>query len=291
VANKLKIPVQKLVHDLTVGLSDQDIMDKYGLDYFQLILVMGKLAERRMISFKRIVTMVRGYLDMGELEKAEVCLKIIKKYFRRIWGVQTMVKRLEHDLLSLKSRREFQQNMDEKSKSLEYLKLKYPGIFLHYAVVSSIKVLDYHLKKIHEKTNIDPTILKLLDTRSRLNIYPKYAHWFANLNLLEAARVWHYISLKLFYQEKIRYFMIRGMMDGDTCDVCMHLDGTRFPVNKVISKEAEQNMTGKILPPIYFPALVNVEDLSMEQKAKVLLENGFYLPPFCENCRCQIIPC
>jgi uncharacterized protein (DUF433 family) len=37
-ANKLKIPVKKLVHDLTIGISDQNIMDKYGLDHRQLIL-------------------------------------------------------------------------------------------------------------------------------------------------------------------------------------------------------------------------------------------------------------
>jgi hypothetical protein len=287
----VKIPVQKLVHDLTVGLSDQNIMDKYCLDYRQLILAMGKLAERRMISFNRIVKMVKGYLDIGELEKAEACLKIIKKYFSGTWCVQAMFKRLEHDLLSLKSRREFQQNMDEKSKSLEYFKLKYPGIFLHSAVVSSIKVLDYHLDKIHEKANIDSTILKMLDTRSRLNIYSNHAHWFANLNLLEATRMWHYITLKLFYQENIRFFMIRGMMDVDTCDVCMHLDGTCLPVIEAILKENEQNMIGKILSVNYFPAVMDVEDLSTDQKAKVLPENGWYLPPFCENCRCQIVPC
>jgi ubiquitin-protein ligase len=57
-----------------------------------------------MISFKRIVFFVRGYLDRGELEKAEVCLMIIKKYFSKIWGVQAIVKKLEQDLVSVKSR-------------------------------------------------------------------------------------------------------------------------------------------------------------------------------------------
>jgi hypothetical protein len=195
-ANKLKISVQKIVHDLTIGLSDQNIMDKHSLDYRQLILAMGKLAERRMISFKRIVFFVRGYLDRGELEKAEVCLKIIKKYFSKIWGVQTMFKGLEHDLLSVKNRTAFQQKMDQKSTSLEHFKLEYPGTFLHPAVVSSVKVLDYYMDKILEKEQVDTKILKLSDAQSRLKIYPKYAHRFAKFDSIEAVRVWHYLSLK-----------------------------------------------------------------------------------------------
>jgi hypothetical protein len=201
-ANKLKISVKKIVHDLTIGISDQNIMDKYGLDHRQLILAMGKLAERRMISFKRIVFFVRGYLDRGELEKAEVCLMIIKKYFSKIWGVQTMFKGLEQDLLSVKSRTAFIQKMDEKSKSLEHFRLEYPGTFLHPAVVSSVKVLDYYTDKILEKEKVDTNILKLLDAQSRLKIYPKYAHRFAKFDPIEATWFWHYISLKLFYQKK-----------------------------------------------------------------------------------------
>jgi hypothetical protein len=85
--------------------------------------------------------------------------------------------------------------------------------------------------------------------------------------------------------------MIRGMMDADTRDVCMHLDGTRLSVIKALLKADEQVKVGKILPVNCFPALMDVEDLSMEHKANVLMENGWYLPPFCENCRCQIFPC
>jgi hypothetical protein len=290
-ANKVKIPVQKLVHDLTIGISDQNIMDKYGLDYRQLILALGKLAERRMISFKRIVYFVRGYLNRRELEKAEVCLIIIKKYFSKIWGVQAIVNGLEQELVLLKSRKAFQQKMNEKSKTLECFKLEYPEIPLHPAVVSSVKVLDYYTDKKREKEKSDPTVLKLLDTWSRLKIYLKYVHRFAELDPINASRVWHYISLKLFHQENIKHFMIRGLMDVDTRDVCMHLDGTRLSVIKVLQKADEQNKAGKVLSLDCLPVLMNIEDLSMEQKAKVLMENDWYLPPFCENCRCQIVPC
>jgi hypothetical protein len=289
--SKIKIPVQKFLEDLNDGqLSDRNVMEKYGLDYRQMVFVLGKLAQTRRISFKKIVFIVREHLDRGELEKAEICLKIIKKYFTGTWGVQAMVKGLEHDLVSLKSRKAFQQTMDEKSKSLEYFKLEYPGIFLHPAVVSSVKVLDYHADKINEKEKIDPAVLKLLDAWSRLKIYTKYVNRFAKLNQIEASRMWHYFSLKLFYQENIRYFMIRGMMDADTRDVCMHLDGTRLSVIDVLLKAAKQHKTGKVLPVNYFPVLMDVEDLSREQKADLLMENGWYLPPFCENCRCQIFP-
>ncbi len=290
--SKIKIPVQKFLEDLNDGqLSDRNVMEKYGLDYRQMVFVLGKLAQTRRISFKKIIFVVREHLDRGELEKAEICIKIIKKYFTGTWGVQAMVKGLEHDLVSLKCRKAFQQTMDEKSKSLEYFKLEYPGISLHPAVVSSVKVLDYHADKMNEKEKIDPAVLKLLDAWSRLKIYTKYVNRFAKLNQIEASHMWHYFSLKLFYQENIRYFMIRGMMDADTRDVCMHLDGTRLSVIDVLLKAAKQHKTGKVLPVNYFPVLMDVEDLSGEQKADLLMENGWYLPPFCENCRCQIFPC
>lgn len=290
--NKVKIPVQKFIEDLNDGLlSDQKVMEKYGLDPRQMVFVLGKLAETRRISFKRVVFVVRKYLDLGELEKAEICLKVVKKYFAGIWGVQTMFKGLEHDLVSLKSRTEFQQKMDEKSKSLERFRLEYPGTPLHPAVVSSVKVLDYYTDKIHEKEKIDPVILKFPDARSRLTIYAEHVHCFAKFDPIGATRFWHYISLKLFYQENIRYFMIRGMMDAATRDICMHLDGTRFSVIEVFLKADEKNKAGKSSPVNCFPALMDIEDLSPEQKSKVLMENGWYLPPFCENCRCQIFPC
>jgi len=290
--NKLKIPVQKFIEDLNAGqLSDWNVMEKYGLDHRQMVFALGKLAEKRRISFKKIVFVIRGYLDTGELEKAESCLTVIKKYFTRTWAVQAIVKKLEHDLILLKRRKEFQQKMNEKSKSLECFKLEYPEIPLHPSVVFSVKVLDYYTDKIREKEKIDPIILKLLDAWSRLKIYPQYVHRFAELDPINASRVWHYISLKLFHQENIKHFMIRGMMDVDTRDVCMHLDGTRLPVIEVLLKAAEQNKAGKVLSLNCLPVLMNIEDLSMEQTARVLMENDWYLPPFCENCRCQIVPC
>jgi hypothetical protein len=286
---KIKIPVQKFIKD--INNDDWNVMGKYGMDHRQMVFVLGKLAERRRISFKKVVFFVKRYLDEGKLEKAEVCLKIIKKYFTGTWGIQTMVKGLEHDLASLKSRKAFQRKMDEKSNSLEWFKLEYTGTSLHPMVVSSVKILDHFTDKLHKKEKKDSTILNLPDVRSRLKIYLKYAHRFATLDPMQAIRGWHYISLQLFYQENIKHFIIRSIMDADTRDVCMHLDGTRLSVIKVLFKMSELTKTGKILPVNYFPAPMDVENLSIEQKAKVLMENGWYLPPFCKNCRCQIFPC
>jgi hypothetical protein len=290
--SKLKIPVPNFIIDLNDDqVSDQNIMKKYGLDHRQLVFVLGKLAETRRISFKRVVFVVRRYLDVGEFEKAEVCLKVIKKYFAGSWGVQAMVRGLEHDLQSLKSRKKFQEKMDKTSKSIEWFKEQYPGVFLHPVVVSSVKVLDYYANKLENEENIDVTILKLLDARLRLSMYPHYDQHFAGYTTIEALRFWHFISLKLFSQEKISHFFIRSIMDPDTRDVCMHLDGTCLSVNEVLIEAVEQNMSGKLLHIEYFPALMDVEELHTEQKTKVLMENGWYLPPFCENCRCQILPC
>lgn len=283
--------MQKFIADLnSAQLSDENVMEKYGLNHLQMVFVMGKLAEKRKINFKRIVLIIRRYIELEELGKAEACLKVLRKYFCRTWGIQAIVRSLELELVSLKSQREFHRKIEKESKSIEWFKSEFPGISLHPAVVFSVKVLDYHFNKMADKEKADNPIYSMLDARRRLKIYPQYLPTFSRYDSIEATWLWHYISLKLFAQEKIKHFVIRGMMDADTRDVCMYLDGTRLSVNTVLLKAIEQNVSGDVLRLNHFPSLMEVEDLSPEQRAGFLLENGWYLPPFCENCRCQIFP-
>ena len=104
--------------------------------------------------------------------------------------------------------------------------------------------------------------------------------------------MWHYISLELFMKKGFDSYIVKGMMDAATCDVCMHIDGTRLPTAEVLAIERELiEKFGKIPPLKKFPSSLSIEDLSAEQRAGALIENGWHLPPFCENCRCQIFPC
>lgn len=291
-ADKQKLPVQKFIEDITSGhFSEQKIMTKYALNFPQLIFVMGKLAERRRISFKRIVAMVRGYLDGNEFEKAEACIRIFQKYFFGIYGVQTILKALEHEFFMLKSHIEFQDKMNEKSISLRTFETEYPDFPLHSSVAASVKVLDHFMEQIGSTEKTSNKVLDHFDAHERLRLYPQHADLFDKRTILEATRLWHQISLYLFHQKSIKYFKIKSMMDVTTRDVCMHLDGVRLPVKQVLLKVIERNKIGRILPLINFPPLVDVENIPAEQKIEILMENEWYLPPFCENCRCQIFPC
>jgi hypothetical protein len=290
-ADKLKIPAKKLAEDLGSGnLSDNYIMKKYGLNFRQLIFAMGKLAERRMISFKRIVAMIRKYLDENELKKAEICIRIVQNCFVGVYGIQTALKGLERDLLKLKSRIEFRKTMDEKSKSLIWFESEYPGVSLHPAIASSVKVLDYFMEKKPGNIKVDTPKITSYDACSRLKLYPDHIDLFNRQSFTGSTRIWHQISLHLFYQRNVKYFTIRAVMDAATRDVCMHLDGTRLPVKPVLLKIFEKNRLAKVPKLIHFPMLIDVENLPTEQKIEVLMNNEWYLPPFCENCRCQIFP-
>ncbi len=288
---KLKIPVQMIVEDLMVrSLSDQDIMEKYGIDYRHLILAMGKLAEKRKIPFKRIIAMVRGFLEKNELRKAEECIRILQKYFIGVYGIQTTINGLERDLLKLKNQLDFQKKMNETPRSLARFESLYPELPVDPAVAFSVKILNC-LDADPCKPTGNRNYSVQCNVDDRLGVYPAHLDLFNRRGFLVSTRLWHQICLKLFYQKNIEYFIIKSVLDPFTRDVCMHLDSTRLPVKPVLLKIIEQNREGKLFFPVPFPSLPEIENLARDKKVEILIKNGWSLPPFCEKCRCQIFPC
>ncbi len=289
--NKPKIPVRELVEDLTGGrLPDAAIMERYGLNHRAFVYVLGKLAKKRKISFKKVVSFIGKYLKEDNVEYAESCLRVIEKYCTEVWGVQTMIKGLEHDLLETKKRLEFKRDMENPSKSLVWFGSEYPDAFLHPAIGSSVSIFEkYAQKTIDEDSGVVATRAPF-DAQSRLKLYSEYVPFFKKYGPAEAVRMWHYISVVLFARHGVENFVVKGRMDAATCDVCMHLDGTRMSVAKVRAAAGEPEKRGLVLPVKPFPVPIDVEGLSKDEKEGVLIQNGWFLPPFCEKCRCQIFP-
>jgi hypothetical protein len=266
-------------------------MEKYSLSSRQFIFVMGKLAENRKISFKRVVSVIRGFLEENDLVSAEESLSVVRKYFGGAWGVQSVVQGLEHELVGAKSRLEFQQDMEKVSGSLSWFEFEFPGAPIHPSVVSSVKLFEKLSRNLIENGSSILGPHSSFDARSRLMIYPSYIHLFEKYEPAEAIRMWHFIAVELFSRRKIASFMIKGMMDAATCDVCMHLDGTVMPTAQVYEAAKARTEPGGVFHSKRFPALVNVEDLSERKRPITLIQSGWHLPPFCENCRCQVFPC
>lgn len=288
---KRDIPVRKVVEDITGGqVTDRAIMSKYGLNHRAFIYILGNLAERRKISFKRVFFHIRKLIEEGNVKLAKSCLHVVEKYYGGVWAVQSMVKGLERELLETKNRLELKRDTGKVSKSLSWFNLEYPGVFIHPSVISSVKVFEKYPDKIICNGNEIVAHQDPFDARSRLRVYCEHIPSFEKYEPLEAVRMWHYISILLFARKGIRHFVIKGMMDAATCDVCMHLDGTRVTTHRVLALAGEPKKRGSVLPDKSFPSLISVEDLSMDEKEDALIRNGWFLPPFCEHCRCQVFP-
>ena len=291
-APKKKIPVRRMVVDITNEiLSDREVMEKYSLNSREFIFVIGKLAEKRMVSFKRVVSVIRGLLEKNEVVAAEESLAVVRNYFGEAWGVQSIVKGLEHELVESKSKLEFQHDMEKVSRSLSWFEYEFPGAPIHQSVVSSVKLFEKLSRILVDNGTSGFGPRSSFDARPRLMLYPPYIHLFERYETGEAIRMWHYLAVELYFKNKVESFMIKGMMDAATCDVCMHLDGTVMPVAEVYEASRARTEPGEVFHGKRYPAVVNVEDLPRDQRPGALIQNGWYLPPFCENCRCQIFPC
>ncbi len=289
---KRKIPVRELFKDIADGrLTDGEIMERYGLNHRAFVYVLGKFAEKRNISFKKVVSFIRNYLDEENVELAESCIHVVEKYCcTGGWGVQAMIKGLERDLQEMKNRLEQKRDMEKTSKSIAWFCSEYHDAFLHPSVVSSVKIVENYADKIIDNETEAVATQAPFDARSRLSLYPEYISIFKKCESAVAVRMWHFMSVLLFARHGVEHFVVKGMMDATTCDVCMHLDGTRMSVEKVLAASGKPKKPGLVLPDKPFPSLISVEGLLKDEKESALIRNNWIFPPFCDKCRCQVFP-
>lgn len=263
-------------------------MRKYELDHRQLVFVFGKLADERHVSFKRMVTAVNGCLRDGELGTAEECLAVVEKYFPKASGVKTLRHRVENAIEKKKNLDEFQRQMQKPSQILKWFKSEYPNVTLHPEIEHMVKVMDIYSRKIN--SHVISRYQHLIEPPKRLAIIAKNNHLFSGLSKHEANRMGHYLMLLALAENGIETFFIVDVMDPITCDVCIRVGFTHLAVKKVRDNIIECVASGDLLPKKLFPSVEDVDNMSPDEKVRVLMDKGWYLPPFCDNCRCQIAP-
>ncbi|MBN2286917.1 MAG: hypothetical protein JXI43_10750 [Tissierellales bacterium] len=286
---KKRINIEEIIRDIKkTKLSDLQMMEKYQLDNKQLVFVLGKLADDKHISFGRMINAVKGYLTGSDIEKAEECFAVIEKYFPKASGVKTLKHIVENAVDKKKSQDEFQRHMQKPSPSLKWFKSEYPRVTLHPEIERMIKVTDIYSDT--SNSHVISIYQHLTETPKRLTMIAKINHLFSGLSKYEANRMWHYIMLVTLAENGIETFFILDVMDSMTCSACERIGFTHFPVKKVRESIIKRLNSNSFLPKKLFPSVEDIDNMPPNEKVRVLMENGWYLPPFCDNCRCQIIP-
>lgn len=284
-----RINIEKIVRDIKKSkLDDLQIMRKYELDHKQLVFVLGKLAAQRHISYRRMVTAVNGCVRNGELGTAEECLAVVGKYFPKASGVKTLRHRVENAIEKKKNVDEFQRQMQKPSRSLKWFKSEYPNVTLHPEIERMVKVMDIYSRTIN--SHVINRYRHLMEPPKRLAIIAKHNHLFSGLSKHEANRMGHNLMLLALAENGIETFFIVDVMDSITCNVCIRMGFTHLAVKKVRDNIIERVASGDLLPKKLFPSVEDVDNTPSNEKVRVLMDNGWYLPPFCDNCRCQIAP-
>lgn len=285
----LRPNIEEIVTDIKKSkLDDLQMMEKYQLDHIQLVFVLGKLAEDKRISFRRMINAVNECLTCGDLGTAEKCLAVIEKNFPKASGVKALRYRVENAVEKKRNQDEYQREIQKPSSSLEWFKSEFPNIALHPEIERMAKVVDIYSSKINPR--VVSNFRHLLEPPKRLSIIAKHNNLFLGLSQHEANRMWHYLMLVAFAENGIKTYFICNMMDGITCDVCLHIASMHLPVKKV--RERITNLMGSenFLPKKLFPPWEDLDSIPPDEKVRVCMENDWYLPPYCDNCRCQILP-
>lgn len=268
--------------------SDWRIMEKFRLDPIQMVFLLGKLAEKRQISFRRMTAFVENLMTR-DTETVESCLGVIKTHFSAIWGVMSMIREIEIALANKKSIPAHNIESREALEKFEWFSKLFPDVHLHPAVAVVANIQDIHCRVL-PATADEARLRKLVESRTALKLYARHHKLFGNLQDKDACRLWHIMMLELFARYDVRYFRVATILDIGTCDVCLQLANTVLEVQTARNTMAIGFRSKSFFPEDRFPVLVDVESLKPEDKARILGENRWFLPPFCENCRCVILP-
>ena len=286
---KQRINIEEVIRDIKKEkLNDLQMMEKYQLDHKQLVFVLGKLADDKHISFGRVINAVQECLTGNDIGTTEECFAVIEKYFPKAPGAKALRHRVENAVEKKKSQDEFQRQMQKPSPSLKWFKSEYPDVTLHPEIERMIKVTDIYSET--SNSHVISIYQHLTETSKRLTMIAKNNHLFSGLSKYEANRMWHYIMLVTLAENGIETFFIVDVMDPMSCDVCGHIGFTHLPVKKVRDRTNKSVSSGNFLPKKLFPSVKDIDNMPPNEKVRVLIENGWYLPPFCDNCRCQIAP-
>lgn len=288
---KQSVNLKKIYYDINVfDMNNIQLMDNYHLKSEQLIYIFGKLAEKNRIPFKRVITVIDDCLNGNEIEKAERCLRVVRKHFQKTWALTVLIRQIEQVITEKKQSDEYRNQLTRPSRAIEWFENRYPDVHISPAIHRMVNALDDIYRKMPPSNRSNPMYARCVKPSSRLSVIAHNSSHIKSLTGIEITRMWHYIGLKIMKASNVEFFTIQSVMDHMTCDTCMHITHVQFPVINVLEEMTHRMKKKDILPPVLYPTPAEIETGTAEEKSRIMRENGWMLPPFCEECRCQIVP-
>ena len=304
-------------------LDDHQLMQKYQLNHKQLVFVLGNLADKKHISSIRMISVVKGFLNDGELGKAQECLKVIKNYYPMASGVKSLARRVEAEVLVHGFLKEYEKEKQMPSKLLNELISNHPDIERHPEIDRILRnECEYEYKQRMQRSSptinwfrsefphvtIHPEIehmVKILETAERMRTIEKLqlterikrvsempVRYLGDANSDHAKRMWHFTVLQMAIEEGVRKYRVVSQCDKKTCDVCFQLHARSFSVSSTYKKvkrhleagRSSEEIANKLAAAFPFPRVQDVDNKTIDEIQAMAL-----LPPFCDECRCQVV--
>jgi len=309
---RIKIKIKEIVHDVVkVRMDDTALMEKYAINTRQLTYVLGKLATEKRIPIKRLIASVEAHLDAGRLETALGTINVVKGHFANLRGIKSLISTVEFAYHRKQKLAEFEEYMGRHTVLLDWFLQEFPNISLSPELERMIRLFNVDGYLFHESVSeqgllsvslfANPSEKNLVWQadiakglyqwkRERLRFVATHHKLWAGLGKLEANRMWHYVSLKHMESCGHKSFIVLRYQDMTRCGVCLRISGVIFNVSEITAILDSQLKSGSLMPHKLpeFDDVSRERFMTQEDKMRIIKENSWFLPPYCDACRCQI---
>ncbi|MGO9121229.1 MAG: hypothetical protein ACLQPD_26915 [Desulfomonilaceae bacterium] len=286
--SKRKLSAKRIVADIKEDMLNWDLMQKYQLTYPQLVLLFAGLTEKRLIKHGIMTNAVDALLEVGSLASAKSVYTILQRRYPNIRGMKALGQRLESAEALQTAMIDYHRRLARPCRALETFAVEYPGITLHPEISRLIWMYELSIEEILHTTIND--FQPLVTISSRLKLVADNASMFMGLPPIQANRMWHLLALKMFADNGVGTFILFRPKYAFSCGVCTCVAFQDFSVKDVLTRMNRAMAKGNLVPNRPFPFFNEIQLMPPEEIKSFILRRGWCLPPFCNECRCQILP-
>lgn len=280
-------PAKQLAADVKEGRDNWSLMQEYQVTYPQLVFLFAGLASKGMIKTSIVTSAVEALVEVGQLDSAQKIFSTLEAKYPQIRGMKSLRDRLESAAKMKYEMEEYYQQLSTPSAALEEFSRAYPGIVLHPEIRRLIPLYEMSAQKQQDE---GPGVTRnLLGVSLRLKAYAENESAFRGLSSSEANRMWHVLALRLFADRGIKSYVVNCQMSPLSCPVCVYIASQDFSIQPVMNRVEKDIAEGALIPK-RLPSFPKIHMMDSEKLKRYLMKGGWYLPPFCDDCRCQIFP-